>query len=258
MDPFGDLFSFINNNDLKEGEGVQNDIEKKKGGQKPRRKLLKIICQLCEEGEVHEQCQQKRTSKAWKTDGEYACDKCKYTGDKPQHLRYHIEGIHSKIKNFRCSLCSHETYNKLTLQLHVKRQHKNKPSRIIKIGCPLCETNQSHEYCEKKREAEGMKGRKYLCDKCEYTFDKKQFLQLHVEAVHLKIKNFRCSLCSFETYKKRELQLHVNLQHKNKTFRIIKIGCLPCETNQSHKYCEKKKEAGRIKDRQYSCDKKWL
>ena len=54
MDPLGDLFSFINSNDLKEGEGVQNDIEKKKGGQKSRRKLLNIICQLCEEGEVHE------------------------------------------------------------------------------------------------------------------------------------------------------------------------------------------------------------
>ena len=147
MDPFGDLFSFINNNDLREEEEVPKDIEKGKGAQKPKKKFAKIMCQLCEEGEVHEECKQKRKSGVWKTDGEYACDKCEYTGDKKQRLIYHVEAVHLKMKIFRCSVCSHETYFKKNLQLHVKRMHKKKPSRIIKIGCPLCETNQTHKYC---------------------------------------------------------------------------------------------------------------
>ena len=106
MDPFGDLFSFINNDDLKEG-GVQT------GEKKPRKKLVSILCQLCKEGKVHEKCKQKSKS-VQKTDVEFACDKCEYTSNIKYHLQFHIEAVHLNIKNFRCSSCLHETYQKVS------------------------------------------------------------------------------------------------------------------------------------------------
>ena len=109
MEPLGDLFPFKTNDDLKEEIEVQDflkDIDesirskKRTGEQKPRKKFLKIECQLCEEGEVHEECTQKRKSQRWKTESKYACDKCDYIVDRKELLRNHIEAVHLKIKIF--------------------------------------------------------------------------------------------------------------------------------------------------------------
>ena len=88
MDPLGDLFSFISNNDVNE------DIETK-------RPSLSKSCNLCKEGKVHGECttNQRYKTRGKKTDGEYACEKCEYTCDKKMRLRYHIEEVHIKVKN---------------------------------------------------------------------------------------------------------------------------------------------------------------
>ena len=93
MDPFGNLFSFIDGVASKEGQKVPQDIdttiEKKK--LVPKIKLLQNGCKLCEEGELHGECTQKRKSRGRKTNGEYACDKCDYTCDIRKSLETHIE-----------------------------------------------------------------------------------------------------------------------------------------------------------------------
>ena len=252
MDPFGNLFSFINNDDFKKEEeevdkflkDIDKDCEKKKvkGEQKPKRKRKKLSqtgCKLCEEGELHEECEkvEKRRTRGKKTDGEYKCDKCEYTCDKDKLLRFHIEAVHLQVKNFKCSLCSHSTYFKQATEKHLNNMHKEGNCRAIKIGCSLCETDQIHKICEgKAQKPDG----KYSCDKCDFTTNHQISLKNHNEAVHLKTKNFRCSACVFVKFKKEEIRRHIKLKHKNETCRIIKIGCSPCETNQNHQVCEDK------------------
>ena len=248
MDPLGDLFPFQTNNDLKEEIEVQDflkDIDesirskKRTGEQKPRKKFLKIECQLCEEGEVHEECTQKRKSQRWKTESKYACDKCDYIVDRKELLRNHIEAVHLKIKIFRCSSCSHETYLKKVLRLHIKSKHKNESCRLIKIGCSPCETNQSHEFCEKRWTAKKWKtDRKYSCDECEYTSDQKHNVKNHMETVHLNLKRFRCSACVHTTYERRAILLHIK-KHRDEQCRYFIIGCPLCERKENHKMCVK-------------------
>ena len=128
MDPFGDLFSFINTNDLKKKKEVHN-IHKKtdKTFEVQKLKLTKNnkICKLCEEGEVHEQCTvvQKYKRKGQNNDGKHVCDKCEYTSDIKILLRFHIEAVHLKIKCYRCSVCDYASYQIHSLKIHVKSKH---------------------------------------------------------------------------------------------------------------------------------------
>ena len=252
MDPLEDLLSFKINKDLKEEKEIQDFLKnidesigstKREKEQKPRKKVLQIECQLCEEGEVHEECSQKRKSQGWNTDGEYACDKCDYSVDRKELLRHHIEAVHLKIKIYRCSSCSHETYFKKGLTLHIKSKHKNESCRIIKIGCLPCENDQSHEFCERRQKEKKWKtDGKYLCDKCEYTSNQKHNVKVHMETEHLNQKRFKCSACVHTTYDRRAILIHIDRKHNkdmDEQCRYFIIGCPLCERKENHKVCVK-------------------
>ena len=118
-------------------------------------------------------------------------------------------------------------------------QHKNKTFRIIKIGCLPCETNQSHEFCEKRWTAKKWKtDGKYSCDECEYTSDQKHNVKNHMETVHLNLKRFRCSACVHTTYERRAILLHIK-KHRDEQCRYFIIGCPLCERKENHKMCVK-------------------
>ena len=248
MDPFGSLFSFINRDASQEEEQVpqdiDNNIEKKKRNkeQKAKTKLLQSGCKLCEEGQVHEDCTEKRKTKGRKTDGEFACDKCDYTCDRRKSFDIHIEGVHLKQKNFKCSLCSHSTYNRANLQYHTKKKHKGeKNSRIIKIGCSPCELNLSHKVCEGTTKAKKKYGKygKYKCDQCEYTNDRMINLRTHTETVHLKLKRFKCSGCDYAAYRRNEMLSHIKFKHRDENLKLLRKGCPLCEKNEDHQVCVK-------------------
>ena len=80
MDPFGDLFSFIKKNDLKEEKEVKNlDSDTDENIRAQRLDLTKNeqICKLCEKGEVHEECTtvQKLNTRDPKNFRKNTCDK---------------------------------------------------------------------------------------------------------------------------------------------------------------------------------------
>ena len=230
-------------------------------------RIIKIGCKLCEEGKVHEKCTtvQKSIRKGHKNDRKYVCDKCEFTSNKKILLRLHIEAEHLKIKCYRCSMCDYEAYDRQTLKTHVKREHKDGISRIIKIGCNLCEEGKVHEKCTNiysniqifKTRGNTKKG-KYSCDKCDYTSDQTYLLRLHIEAVHLKIKCYRCSVCDYASYYKQILKIHVKSKHENEICRIIKIGCKLCEEGEVHEKCpiaRKFIRKGHTNSGKYVCDK---
>ena len=211
MDPIGDLFSFIKKN-VNEDKGIQNN-------------------------ETKRQSISKRRSK--KTDSEYACDKCEYTCVIKKALRFHIEAVHLKVKNYECSACSHRSYSKQSVKAHVKSMHNDETCRIIKIGCSLCESKQSHEVCESKSKRLWKTNGKYGCDNCEYTTDQKEHMTIHIKAVHLKIKQFKCSMCDCARYRRQEIEAHIKSNHRNEQCRILIIGCPLCERKEKHKCCVK-------------------
>ena len=212
-------------------------------------------CFLCEEGEVHDECTniKKVKTKGKKADGEYGCDKCEYSSDTKILLRSHIKLVHLfKVKTFKCSACSYRSYTRQRLQVHVKRIHKDNTCRIMKIGCSLCETNQSHKICERNYENYDRKRKikdrptrvkktngKYSCDKCDYTSDQSGHMKTHKEAVHLKIKHFKCSVCFYEANRKYEIDSHMKLKHKDQHCRVLIIGCTLCERKEKHEICSK-------------------
>ena len=203
---------------------TDRNIEKKKLSLPKNNK----ICFLYEEGEVHDEC---TNIKKVKTKGEYGCDKCEYSSDTKVLLRSHIELVHLfKVKNFKCSACSYRSYTRQRLQVHVKRIHKDNTCRIIKIGCSLCETNQSHNICERKYVKKYVKktNGKYFCDKCDYTSGHGSHVKTHREAVHLKIKHFKCSVCFYEANRKHEIDYHMKIKHKDQPCRVLIIGCTFC------------------------------
>ena len=239
MDPFTDIFAFISNNDTNDINFFKDGIMESKKQSLPKNNKS---CFFCEVGEVHNECThvKKGKKKVKDTDGEYACDKCDYTCDTKQLLRNHIEAVHLKVKNYKCSSCSWVcSYNKQTLKNHIKRRHKEDSSRMITIGCSLCENNQSHKFC-------GIHGRKpkkternYSCQKCEYTSEKNEHMKMHIEAVHLKIKRYRCSVCDFAAYRRQEIELHMKPKHKHQICRVFIIGCPLCERKEKHEICVK-------------------
>ena len=265
MDPFGDLFSFINKNDLKEEKEVKNLVSDTDANIRVQRLDLtknEQICKLCEKGEFHEECTtvQKLNTRDPKNFRKNTCDKCEFTSDKKTVLRLHLEAVHLNIKKYKCSACSYASYYRPALRKHFKAIHKDGNCRIIKIGCKLCEEGEIHEECTTNTQKIKTGGKKvdgkYACDKCDYTSDKQIHLRFHIEAVHLKLKKYKCSVCSHSSYQRPALSVHVEGIHKNETCRIIKIGCSLCESNQSHTFCERKNENGEKKiDGKYACEK---
>ena len=226
---------------------IESHMKSKHKGKQCR--VLIIGCPICERKETHGICvkqPQKNNHQNGKTDGKYVCDKCEYTSDMRKNMRIHAEALHLKIKHFRCSVCFYEKYRKHEMESHMKSKHKDKQCRVLIIGCPICERNETHEICVKQPPKNNHQNRKtdgeYGCDKCEYSCDKKMILRSHIKLVHLKVKKYKCSACSYSSYTRQRLQVHVKRIHKDNTCRIIKVGCSLCETNHSHKFCERKYE----------------
>ena len=136
----------------------------------------------------------KRKTRGNQTDGEYVCDKCEYTSDKKKNLGYHEKAVHLKLKRYKCSACLHISYLKRTLQIHVKRKHKDDTCRIIKIGCSPCENNLAHEFCERSKKHKTQNG-KLKCSECDFTSNLQRKLTVHNEVVHKNLKRYKCSAC---------------------------------------------------------------
>ena len=99
--------------------------------------------------------------------------------------------------------------------------------RKIKKRCKLCEVGEIHEEC---MTVDNLKTRgkttdgEYVCDKCEYTSDKKKNLGYHEKAVHLKLKRYKCSACLHLSHTRGTLQIHVKSKQKHETCIIITIA----------------------------------
>ena len=88
---------------------------------------------------------------------------------------------------------------------------------------------------EKKEDVQDTDNKKhkkqFVCNTCPSSFDDKERLRRHVEALHLKLLRFKCSLCHFQNYFKASVQKHQGSKHKGEMCSVMKIDCNDCKTS---------------------------
>ena len=260
MDPFKDIFSFLNNtDDVKEKNEVQNFPDNNKVKR----------CKPCEDRVVPNECTHIKQGKTRgkKTIGKYSCVNCEFTSDQWTNLKGHNEIVHLKVKHYRCSVCFRETYYRTHLEYHIRQNHKGEQHRVLIIDCPLCDKNEKHEMCVKRpktmiqynrkngksrnsrkqdwKDREEIKGDlkclikgglKCLAPDCTYVTDLQASITKHYHFKHIDRLVYSCNICSYRGYNARCVRKHQLANHRgDQEARVVGMGCQPCEKNIEHK-----------------------
>ena len=118
----------------------------------------------------------------------YSCDQCKKHFTKAFNLQQHINGVHLKIKAFKCEYenCEFICSQKQNLKQHISGVHEH--SEQLKL---------------------------FACEDCDQIFKKMNHLKVHKEAVHDGIKH-HCENCTKSFSTKSHLHRHMRKKHDEK------------------------------------------
>ena len=168
---------------------------------------------------------------------EYSCFHCfkqygGYGANKAKSsYKRHIERIINREKR-TCDDCGHMAKTEEYLHLHTTTKH-------LGLKPFLCE----YQGCESKfSKLDGLRRHKelhdrsniYLCSKCNYTTDVKNYLYKHTQSHHVdkSTLNLNCNSCSYEGTSKDSLWYHQRVYHSGRI-----NECIPC----GKKYVDKEK-----------------
>lgn len=128
-------------------------------------------------------------------------------------LTDHIIRNHYKkpAKIFTCSQCNYTSTNRLYIKDHSKSHAK-------KHNCDTCGRQYqqlfkllAHQKLKKHGPFAGEKIRRYQCDKCPKSFEKKQLLKDHRSGLHSVEKKFQCDFCGKFWANRKKIGNHMNL-----------------------------------------------
>lgn len=156
--------------------------------------------------------------------------------------RYHLNVVHKKIRNYKCSECDKEFASKRVLNNHINSHHKTERlyeciickkrfstdsglynhKRIheidFKFACNICDKQfkfraqlDKHLLIHQSNEIKP----KLLCNLCGKAFNVRSNLAIH-QKTHTNTLNFECNICGFLTKQKRYLAEHVKRLHCSK------------------------------------------
>ena len=110
--------------------------------------------------------------------GNFKCNKCDYSSDKPIYLKQHIKKVHDfAIVKCEYPQCTFQSKSKIYLKTHVDKDHKDI---------------------------------RYFCDICDFQSYSKRAIKLHKEKVHEKKCRYKCTLCDCKSYFPSEIRQHLN------------------------------------------------
>lgn len=167
------------------------------------------------------------------------CTVCQKHFNTRSGYAYHINQLHSKIKNYSCSFCDKKFGMKRILDNHIRNIHSSEKTfqcmkcfKYFKTDAALYnheiihkQSNYVCELCNKKFHYKHnlevhrllhSNDRKYSCNHCSSTFKTRNYLAKHLKGHFSDTKNFSCSYCDFKTTQKRYLSEHVKRKHSNK------------------------------------------
>ena len=90
------------------------------------------------------------------------------------------QGVHEKVKKFKCEKCTYETYHLVSLEKHIKCVH----DKIKYQVCDKCGYASSEKGALRKHERAIHQQIREVCDRCESSFSTKSDLNYHVKTVH--------------------------------------------------------------------------
>ena len=165
-------------------------------------------------------------------DKNFKCELCEKLFYNKLSLKNH-QVVHSDTK-FNCQYCSHQSKFKGSLKSHVKAIHENDK----KFECIPCKrtflqkselTKHINAFC---KYSDRCKELKFKCDKCDFAYDAKEKLKVHLRTKHVikEIVHKYCGECEKSFKKNFDLELH-KLLHKEPT-----VECLECGKLFSNKY----------------------
>lgn len=132
------------------------------------------------------------------------CKKCDKIFASLNGVRYHMNSVHAKLKNFKCDKCEKAFSCKRVLDNHMKSIHIKKKV----FQCDLCEKafkTDAALYTHKKIHDNVFP---YECDKCGKTFRFKHHHVSHLE-IHNMVKKYACNICSKQFYAQNNLSKHM-------------------------------------------------
>ena len=172
-------------------------------------------------------------------------ESCDFITSSVYKLNQHINGIHEKMRPFKCEVCGSTFKRKAHLEVHSNDVHSDDPKH--KFQCEKCDFKTSHKYNFRNHvNAVHLGIRAYKCEFCEKTFTQRSHVRTHMKNVHIEEKlcdkrfntaqaanihekgvhgdfvgdpEFSCEMCDFKTHYRDSLKNHKNSKiHRNKDF----------------------------------------
>ena len=112
----------------------------------------------------------------------HKCDICGYGFSERRFLEKHVKAVHEKIKPVACEHCDYKCTTKDTLARHMWHKHEREP----RFNCRLCDARfmRRTKLEEHYKTEHNQSYKAYVCDKCDYTTDKKKRLDKHMAMDH--------------------------------------------------------------------------
>ena len=201
------------------------------------KRILKIGCLKCDEGEDHINCfipqkspKEKKCLPKMKRNSiskSYTCDYdgCNFSSNFSYMIQYHLDYYHEKIARYACNNCDYKYFFKHIVQNHQQKKHPNSENnKILTIGCELCNAGQDHDKCFKKQERrqrpkvkKQVKSEKNSCQICDFTFDALTKAD-HYKKNHPESKIYNCNQCLYGSNYSQNLKTHTETLHLKKQY----------------------------------------
>jgi KRAB domain-containing zinc finger protein len=137
----------------------------------------------------------------------HPCPECSSVFRKSKHLRYHVNTVHSTVRNYKCDQCENAYKRSSHLRRHIQNSHSSLHLPCEVEGCTkIFHGREQLRKHMRRHETKGSHG----CELCGKLFSKKRQVESHVEKIH---GPFPCKFCDLNFYSRKEFRLHVSTRH---------------------------------------------
>jgi len=192
----------------------------------PEVRIKTLACDLCKTDEEH------KCTELLLSDGrpkKFSCDKgtgCSYSGKTPEALKRHQENIHDGVFKYFCSACEYKSYDKNSVQTHLKKHNKGDSAKVRFVGCTKCNEGEAHEHeSPKGRGKRVWQTRHFSCNYCDFKSGTTQSVVVkHMKSMHPTEKLFNCDDCAYKCNWLPNLKVHKRAMHDGTKYECDKCG----------------------------------
>lgn len=159
----------------------------------------------------------------WQTKFDLRCHQCKFVFRDHTSLDLHVKKQHSE-RPFQCDKCERSYTQKNNLNRHKQNHHENPGSFI----CGICDKAFNRKDLLDRHMGRHTENRGVQCSECEKRFKTKSGLNAHVNGVHRNKRQYVCDVCGFRTKWNsaylEHCKLHTGETRKHQLKRKLKLN----------------------------------